>query len=63
MSTEATGASRSWHVIDRWIAAYDEVVDARRAEVEELLTCWDERLADLGGDPTRHDWRQFRPLR
>lgn len=40
-----------------WLAAAERDAQAARG------ARWDAKLADLGGDPSRDDWRQFRPLR
>lgn len=32
-------------------------------DFEGLLSTWNDRLHDLDGDPSAHDWRAFRPLR
>ncbi|TAK25719.1 MAG: hypothetical protein EPO40_21975 [Myxococcaceae bacterium] len=38
-------------------------LDGRCRGVEARLIEWDVCLHDLGGDPSRRDWRRFRPLR
>ena len=52
-----------------WDSA-DEISDALKnaaaqiqGRLENTLARWDTKLGKLGGDPQRHDWQHFRPLR
>ena len=36
---------------------------AASRKLEALQSRWDEHLNGIGGDPSRHDWTDFRPLR
>jgi hypothetical protein len=62
------GASRrpdpgSWASVDEFVASYAGLLASLRSRLEPLLREWDRVLAPWGGDPTREDWRRFRPLR
>ena len=52
-----------------WLASESLAALARRdllvhlTEVDRALRQWDRHLEELGGDPVRHDWTTFRPLR
>lgn len=52
-----------WEPLDVLISYYDEVIRARYRELEPLLSSWDKQLEEYGKDPTRMDWKEFRPLR
>jgi hypothetical protein len=53
----------SWAPIDELISRAGRFAAERCHELPELRRRWDERLADLGGDPSREDWTSFRLLR
>jgi hypothetical protein len=74
-----SGHAPSWDVFDRFVPptsrvsswrGVDELVDlgatfarAECADLRRLVERWDAALAPLGGDPSRTDWTNFRPLR
>lgn len=53
----------SWAGYDAWAPSFDQLAAACAARLAKLADGWDNKLADLGGDPARADWYRFRPLR
>lgn len=53
----------TWRSVRGWQRAFDAVIGEGAARLARALERWDERLADIGGDPAREDWSRFRPLR
>jgi hypothetical protein len=53
----------TWKHLDPLFHLARRAADEQRRELEGALTSWNERLADLGGDPSRTDLTDFRPLR
>jgi hypothetical protein len=52
-----------WAPVDALCSAARKELDRALFEREGLVRSWDEVLTQLGGDPCRHDWDSFRPLR
>jgi hypothetical protein len=46
-----------------WVSAVREQAAAEARRIHGQLAAWDASLHDLGGDPARDDWTEFRPLR
>ena len=53
----------SWRAVEGLVTAAVPLVRPLGDHVAKLRKQWDERLDDLGGDPSRLDWGSFRPLR
>lgn len=54
----------NWNVFDDMLSACNSVLQVFHTDLDKLLVEWDHLLlAEFGGDPTRQDWRNFRPLR
>jgi hypothetical protein len=53
----------TWGTFDTWFRLAAQAADAQRQALEHELEPWDERLVELGGDPSRTDFTDFRPLR
>lgn len=53
----------SWSALDAMIAADKALTSKQISELSEIVKKWDDVLADFGWDPSRIDWRDFRPLR
>jgi hypothetical protein len=53
----------SWDAALKWAPFFSAAVEVASAQLHEELTRWDELLSKFGGDPSRHDWLAFRPLR
>lgn len=52
-----------WGFLDGLFVCYDKLIESTHKDLNSILTIWDSRLAELGGDPTNSDWDNFRPLR
>lgn len=52
-----------WPDLSRWTDLASEAVAVEERRLRSLLDYWDDAFRDLGGDPSRTDWRKFRPLR
>lgn len=53
----------SWDGVAPFLGLLRSELEHRAASIEKRLEIWDQRLAELGGDPCRSDWSAFRPLR
>jgi len=53
----------SWDVFTKLFELNDKIVNYQYNQLSELLEIWNNKLIDLGGDPTQFDWSNFRPLR
>lgn len=56
-------APPSWQSLENWGRLASSAADAEESAVSALLQAWDQKLSDLGGDPSWRPWRRFRPLR
>ena len=56
-------AVRPWTAVLPLLDAGVAYAATAAREVQHALARWDERLAELDGDPLRQDWARFRPLR
>ena len=52
-----------WSVMDDWVDEYRLLRSKCESDLIRLLQQWDEKLSNLGNDPTHTDWDTFRPLR
>lgn len=52
-----------WKTLDTLVAHHEKIVERKYEELMPLLRNWDDRLSELGRDPTHRDWGVFRPLR
>lgn len=52
-----------WAAADAWSISFRKVGEVSAAALAQLVERWDERLKDVGGDPSHEDWAAFRPLR
>lgn len=52
-----------WNAASAWAAAFERLTAVAARQLDSVLAAWDQRLADLGGDPARTNWASFRPLR
>jgi hypothetical protein len=57
------GAVPRWSVVEPLQARLRTLTDELARVLTTSVAAWDARLSDLGGDPSRHDWSSFRPLR
>lgn len=55
--------TRSWAGVAEWTSLLEVQLGTEREALSRLRKRWDNLLADLGGDPSAHDWISFRPLR
>lgn len=53
----------SWAVFDEFEEDYKSIISERYEVIDQLLKNWNDRLKDLNGDSTYHNWSEFRPLR
>ena len=60
---EPTLDAESWLVLDNIFRSADKLNSQLEDELHIYMDIWDNRLKDLGGDPSTHDWNKFRPLR
>jgi len=51
-----------WNIFDVLELKLNEFYDYQKNELYEELAVWDSLLKQLGGDPIRSDWKEFRPL-
>jgi hypothetical protein len=64
--TESWRAPRrqvTWNAAEEWSRSFRAVVKAAGRRLDTCLGQWDVALDDIGGDPSREDWKAFRPLR
>lgn len=52
-----------WEASTQWARTFEPLISAATERLTHSVERWDERLAQLGGDPSREDWSTFRPLR
>ena len=65
-STESWRVPRrrvGWSAADDWSRSFSAVVTAAGRSLDTCLLAWDRALDDIGGDPSRENWENFRPLR
>ena len=53
----------SWDIFDEFVEDYKSFISERYEVLDKLLKNWNDRLKDLNGDSTYHNWSKFRPLR
>lgn len=52
-----------WAGVSEWSALGSSTAERLWRELGDQLERWDDRMAALGGDPSRREWARFRPLR
>lgn len=52
-----------WDSADEISVALQKAAAQIQGRLENTLARWDTKLVQLGGDPQRHEWQHFRPLR
>jgi hypothetical protein len=60
---EPSASTLSWAAFGPLLESAERVLEAERTALSGLIAEWESRLADIGGDPSQHDMRTFRPLR
>jgi len=60
---EPTLGAEGWFVFDKLFRSADKLNSLLEDELHEYLDIWENKLKDLGGDPSSQNWKKFRPLR